>query len=353
MKDNKSNDINFSRISTDEKSRLKRKIEISVFAYAQQKRRKKYAIILAAASVIVLFSFGIFKYTKQVVSPIEIFVNASKDEIKTDETKLILSDAKTIEITKENSAIAYSNNGQNVSIGNSKLVNQNVDTSTDVVFNTLIVPYGKRSEIILSDGSKVWLNSGTKLIFPVKFLEGNREVYLDGEAIFEVKHNKSQPFIVKSKSQDIEVLGTVFNVSNYEDDDAVFTVLKSGSIKLHYTGNNFLSSQGQLKISPNTLATYHKKAKEIKTETVEVETYFSWRDGVFIFRNDPLKTIMKKLSRYYDVEITINDKDLANQSFSGYLDVSQDLEHVMQIIKEAESSEFDYKLTSHKKLIIN
>ncbi|WP_179021009.1 FecR family protein [Winogradskyella forsetii] len=354
MKDNQPNDINFNQISTEEKSRLKRKIENSVFAYAQKKRRRKYAIGFAAASIILLFSVGLlFDYSKQDVSPIETFVNASKDVIKTEEVKLILGDAKNIEITEENSAITYSDNGQNVSIGNSKLVNQNVGTSKDVVFNTLIVPYGKRSEIVLADGSKVWLNSGTKLIFPATFLEGNREVYLDGEAIFEVKHNKNQPFIVKSKDQDIEVLGTVFNVSNYKDDDAVLTVLKSGSIKLHYTIDNFMSSQSELKIAPNTLATYHKKAKQIKTKTVEVETYFSWRDGVFIFRNDPLKTIMKKLSRYYDVEITINDNDLANQSFSGYLDVSQDLEHVMQIIKEAESAQFDYKLTSNKKLIIN
>lgn len=353
MKDNSSNNINFSELSTDEKTKLKRKIKNSVFVYTQKKRRVKYVVGFAAASIVILVSVGIFNFSKQNISPIETYVNSSKEQIQTNEVKLILSDSEKIEITNEDSIIAYSNNGENVSIGNSKSVNQNIEEKKETVFNTLIVPYGKRSEIVLSDGSKIWLNSGSKLIFPATFLGDNREVYLEGEAIFDVAHNKNKPFIVKSKHQDIEVLGTVFNVSSYEDDDVVFTVLKSGSIILHYNNNNLITSKRELKIAPNTLATYNKDIREIGTEKVEVETYFSWRDGVFIFKNDPLKSIMKKLSRYYNVEITINDKDLANQSFSGYLDVSQDLEHVMQIIKEAESSQFDYKLTTNKKLIIN
>lgn len=353
MTDNKQNNINFNHLSTEEKSKLKHRIKTSVFAYTRNKRNTKYAVGFVAASIVALLSVGIFNYNKQDLSPIETFVNSSKDVHQTNEVKLILSATQNIEITDENSEITYSNNGENVSIGNSKSVNQNIKEKNEIVYNTLIVPYGKRSEIVLSDGSKVWINSGSKLVFPATFSEGNREVYLEGEAIFEVAHHKDQPFIVKSKHQDIEVLGTVFNVSNYEDDDAVFTVLKSGNINLHYKNSNLLSSKSELKITPNTLATYYKIAKDIKTEIVEVESYFSWRDGVFIFKNDALKTIMKKLSRYYNVEITINDKNLANQSFSGYLDVNQDLEYVMQIIKDAEVSQFDYELTTNKKLIIN
>lgn len=352
MKDNKSN-INFSQISKEEKSKLKHRIERSVYTYAQKRRIKKYAFRFAAASILLLVSIGIFNHQNQTDSPIESFVNSSTSDHQTNEVQLILNENKNIEITDENLEITYSNNGENVAIGKSKSVNQKLKESKEMVFNTLIVPYGKRSEIVLSDGTKVWINSGSKLIFPATFLKGNREVYLEGEAIFDVTYNKHQPFIVKSKNQDIEVLGTVFNVSNYDDDDAVFTILKSGSINLHYKNTNLLSSQSELKITPNTLATYYKEAKTIHTETVDVETYFSWRDGVFIFKNDALKTIMKKLSRYYNVEISITDKDLANQTFSGYLDVNQDLEHVMQIIKEAESSQFNYQLTTNKKLIIN
>lgn len=353
MKDNKSNNINFNELSKDEKSQLKYRIKTSVFAYAQKKRRRKYVIAFAAASIALLMSLGIYTFNKQDFSAIESFANASETQMETNEVKLILNNDENIEVIDEKSKITYSNNGKHVTIGNSKSVNQNLEAEKEIVFNTLIVPFGKRSEIVLSDGSKVWINSGSKLIFPAVFAEGNREVYLQGEAIFDVAHNKNKPFIVKSKNQDIEVLGTVFNVSNYVDDDVVLTVLKSGSIKLHHKNSNLIASKSELKITPNTLATYYKDAMEIETKTVDVETYFSWRDGVFIFKNDPLKTIMKKLSRYYNVEITINDMDLANQSFSGYLDVNQDLEHVMQTIKEAESAQFNYKLTTNKKLIIN
>ncbi|MFT4610738.1 MAG: transmembrane sensor [Glaciecola sp.] len=353
MKDNTSHNINFDEISKEEKSQLKLKITDSVYYYVQKKRRLKYTMRLAAASIVILFSVGVFNYMTQDVSPLENFVNTVKLQEEHNEVTLILNDEEGVEISESDSSITYSNNGQNVSIGNSKSLSQELSTQSEVVYNTLIVPYGKRSKIVLSDGSKVWLNSGSKLVFPALFSEEKREVYLEGEAIFEVTHNKKQPFIVQSKDQNIEVLGTLFNVSNYVDDDAVFTVLKSGSIQINYETNTVLASESQLKITPNTLATYHKGDKAMSTNTVEVEAYFSWRDGVFIFKNDALKTIMKKLSRYYNVDIVINDDNLSNQTFSGYLDVNQDLNHVLQIINETQTSPFISEMTENNQLIIN
>jgi transmembrane sensor len=353
MKDNSSHKMNFDEISKEEKAQLKQKITNSVFTYMQKKRRIKYAMSFAAASIVLLFSVGVFNYMTPDVSPIEAFVNTMKDRGSSNKVKLILSDAKDVEISENDSAITYSNNGQTVSIGNLKSISQELSKQKKAVYNTLIVPYGKRSEVVLSDGSKVWLNSGSKLIFPAIFSNDKREVYLEGEAIFEVTHNEKKSFIVKSKNQDIEVLGTIFNVSNYSDDDSIFTVLKSGSVQIHYKNDNLISSKKHLKIAPNTLATYNKKAKRIDTSTVNVETYFSWRDGVFVFKNDALKTIMKKLSRYYNVDIIINDENLSNQMFSGYLDVNEDLDHVLKIINQAETSPFTYKMIDNNQLIIN
>ncbi|MFT4780609.1 MAG: transmembrane sensor [Psychroserpens sp.] len=353
MKDNSSHKMNFDEISKEEKAQLKQKITNSVYTYMQKKRRIKYAMSFAAASIVLLFSVGVFNYMTPDVSPIEAFVNTMKDRGSSNKVKLILSDAKDVEISENDSAITYSNNGQTVSIGNLKSISQELSKQKKAVYNTLIVPYGKRSEVVLSDGSKVWLNSGSKLIFPAIFSNDKREVYLEGEAIFEVTHNEKKSFIVKSKNQDIEVLGTIFNVSNYSDDDSIFTVLKSGSVQIHYKNDNLISSKKHLKIAPNTLATYNKKAKRIDTSTVNVETYFSWRDGVFVFKNDALKTIMKKLSRYYNVDIIINDENLSNQMFSGYLDVNEDLDHVLKIINQAETSPFTYKMIDNNQLIIN
>ncbi|MCB0445792.1 MAG: FecR domain-containing protein, partial [Gelidibacter sp.] len=349
---NSSQNMDFSELSKDEKSQLKHKITSSIYSYIIKRRRVKYALGITAAAVVILFSISVFNTTKQ-ESAIEKFAKTQKNQSLDNHVNLILSDSKTVEIAEDNSTIAYSNSGQQVTIGTSKSVSQEASKKNDVVFNTLIVPYGKRSEIVLADGSKVWLNSGSKLIFPATFIDDKREVYLEGEAIFEVTHNKKQPFIVQSDNQSIKVLGTIFNVSNYADDDAIYTVLKSGSIQLSYKSTAFLHSTEHVKITPNTLATYNKANGNVKTNTVEVEKYFSWRDGIFIFKNDALKSIMKKIARYYNVEVVINDETLANQKFSGYLDVKENIEHVMQTIKNAETSSFEYHITDTNKLIIN
>jgi ferric-dicitrate binding protein FerR (iron transport regulator) len=351
-KNNSSPNMDFTELSKDEKLQLKNKITSSIYSYIQKKRRIKYALGISAASVAILFSIGLFQ-TKEQESSIETYAKTLKDQSPSEQINLILGDSKLIEIAEENSTIAYSNSGQKVTIGTSKSVSQQVSKSNQVVFNTLIVPYGKRSEIVLADGSKVWLNSGSKLIFPATFLGDTREVYLEGEAIFEVKHNKKQPFIVKLDNQSVDVLGTVFNVSNYADDEAIYTILKSGSIQLSYKNNSILNETEHFKIIPNTLATYNKTDRNLKTNTVDVEKYFSWRDGVFIFKNDDLKSIMKKIARYYNVEVVINDESLANQKFSGYLDVNENIEHVMQTIQTAEASRFEYHITKTNKLIIN
>jgi len=352
VKDNNPQTIESTSLSKDEKLRLKHKITDSIYSYIKRKRGIKYTLS-AAATVAILISIGIFNTSKNESSSIEEFAKTVKDNSPNDNVKLILSNNKNVEITENNSTIAYSNTGRNVAIGSSKSVSQESSKHNSVVFNTLLVPYGKRSEIVLSDGSKVWLNSGSKLIFPAAFTGKKREVYLEGEAIFEVAHNIKQPFVVKLDKQDIEVLGTVFNVSNYKDDDTIYTVLKSGSIQLSSKNNSSLHALDHVKIIPNTLATYNKIDKTIKTNTVNVDKYFSWRDGIFIFKNDSLKSIMKKIARYYNVEIFINDQKLANQTFSGYLDVNENIENVMKIINETETSQFEYHITEKNKLIIN
>ena len=128
------------------------------------------------------------------------------------------------------------------------------------MYNTLIVPYGKRSQLQLADGSKVWLNSGSKLVYPVTFEGKRREVYIEGEAIFDVAHNAKQPFIVLSKDHEIEVLGTLFNVSNYLDDESISTTLKNGSVQIRYKTDSFLKGRKVLKIVPGTRSVYKKNS---------------------------------------------------------------------------------------------
>lgn len=346
MKDSNTNETP-SSLTQEEKDTLKKRITHSIFSY-KRKLRIRYAI---AASLILFLSIGLFLHYNEssIPTPIDneeytsILQNLSADTLKN--VTLVLNENQNIDIKDENSSISYSSTGEKIKIGNSQIV----DDNTSVAMNTLIVPYGKRTKVQLSDGSIVWLNSGSKLAYPASFNTNKRKVYLEGEAIFEVAHDKSHPFLVIAKDFEIEVLGTVFNVSNYADDPSINTVLKNGSVKIQYKGNSI--NDQSLIIKPGTLASYSKDSRNISTVAVDVDKYFSWRDGIIIFKNDDLKNIMKQLSRYYNASIEIKNKQLENQTFSGSLDLKETVEQVLNVIKE--TSGFKFEKTTNNQFIIN
>ncbi|WP_420602762.1 FecR family protein [Flagellimonas sp.] len=339
-------------IDQEEKEHLKQRITSSIFKYRRYKKRIRYGIG-AAASIAFIGIIGVNNYSKDSYS-IEDYVKTTVANVKSEnatEVTLVLDNETNINIDPDNTDIKYSNTGSKVKIGTLQEVDQATVKNNEIVYNTLIVPFGRRSQIELSDGSKVWLNSGSKLVYPVIFKGKNREVYLEGEGIFDVTHNKKQPFIVKAENHEIEVLGTTFNVSNYPDDESISTTLKNGSVQINYKGNSFLGRTKSMKISPGTQAVYTKNANAISARKVDVNKYFSWREGVFIFKSDNLKYIMKRLSRYYNVDIVINDKVLENQTFSGYLDLKEDVENVVKIIRE--TANFEYTKQNENQIIIN
>ncbi|MFK5959588.1 MAG: FecR domain-containing protein [Lutibacter sp.] len=351
MKEEQLKNINFTSLNEDEKRKLKKKIIKNASFLNKMKQRFRYGIGVAASISLIISitlyyqnyqSFSVDKYVKT--------ANGIENE-KSDKVKLILNNGEDIEIVEDNSTIKYSNTGQQINIGNSKAIEQPILKKDEIAYNTVIVPYGKRSQIQLSDGSTVWLNSGTKLVYPRGFSKNKREVYLEGEATFNITHDKNRPFVVVADNHQIEVLGTVFNVSNYKDENSISTVLKSGSVQISYKGNSLFKSKEVLKIIPGTLAVYDKKAHEINTKKVDVEKYFSWIEGELIFKNDNLKLIMKRLSRYYNVDIIINNENVENQTFSGALDLKETVEEVIKMIKE--TSNFEFNLTNENKIIIN
>ncbi len=343
--------MSFTPITDKDKIQLKNKITASIYSYKRKKQRIRYSIGIAASIVVVIF-ISLYNYNTQ-SSSIDNFVKTVKniDSENFDNVKLILTDNTKLEITEDNTTIKYSNSGQQVKIGSSKSINQSVVNNDKTAYNTLMVPYGRRSKIELSDGSMVWLNSGSKLVYPVAFNGNRREVYLEGEGIFEVAHDKDHPFIVVAENHEIEVLGTVFNVTNYTDENSIGTMLKSGSVQINYKGNSFFKPNEKIKILPGSLAVYNKNEKQITTKKVDVDSYFLWREGIFIFKSNNMNFIMKRLSRYYNVDIVIENKVLANQTFSGYLDLKENVENVVQIIQE--TTNFEYTKIGDTKIIIN
>ncbi|SDL89243.1 FecR family protein [Kriegella aquimaris] len=351
MKNKKKSNIDFTSLSDTEKVALKSKIYTSLDRLKQKRLRKRYAMG-TAASIAVLLALG-FYFNRPVETSITDFVKSAKkvDVNDSDKVVLILNEGENVKIDEDSTDISYSSTGQKVSVGGSKVVDQSASSEKEMVYNTVLVPYGKRSNLKLSDGSMVWLNSGSRLVYPAVFKGDKREVYLEGEAIFEVAHDASHPFMVLSESQEIEVLGTVFNVSNYLDDTQVNTVLKSGSVQIQYKPDTTSDTGNKIKITPGTLASYDKKNKMVTSEKVNVDHYFSWRKGVFIFKNNNLEYIMKRLARYYNVDIEIENQTLAEETFSGYLDLREDVEKVIGIIKE--TTPLQYKKINEKRISIN
>jgi len=353
MENKKPEDVHSKSISEAEIKQLKIRILSSVGNHKRNKKRLKYTIAIAASIVVFLSSGVYFNYLSQEKEvSITDFVKSSKNlqSKNSEKVTLILNKGENVNLDEDDPTITYSASGKNVSVGNSKTLSQETIDNDEVVYNTLLVPYGKRSKIKLSDGSTVWINSGSRLIYPAVFKKEKREVYIEGEAIFEVAHNENRPFIVSSENQEIKVLGTVFNVNNYADESSAYTVLKSGSVQIGYAGNTSEANTENLKIAPGTFAGYNKKTNRMSSKKVDVNRYFSWREGVLIFRNDDLSTIMRRLSRYYNIDITIDSDKLSNETFSGYLDLKDNVEKVMETIKK--TTDLKYDRTDTQKITI-
>lgn len=306
----------------------------------REKERSRYfrRIVAAAACLAILFAVGYYKDYKTEPS-LEDFVRTSPEVDLKNATgvTLILGNETNINLDEEDSRIQYSATGEQVDIGSGKKVNQKSVVNETAAFNTVLVPYGKRTNLELSDGTLVWLNSGSKLVYPAVFNGKSRSVFLEGEAIFDVAHNTEKPFKVVSGSQEIEVLGTVFNVTSYAGDKVVETVLKSGSINLTYKDKD----KQLIRLTPGTKASFDTRTAEVQTEKVNVGNYFSWKEGLLTLDRTSLKEIMRKLSRYYGVDIVIKDKDLAAQSFSGNLDLKEDLDEVIELVRHTSHFEIE------------
>ncbi|MBO9585067.1 MAG: DUF4974 domain-containing protein [Flavobacterium sp.] len=216
-----------------------------------------------------------------------------------------------------------------------------------VIYNTLSVPYGKRFKLKLSDGTAVSLNSGTILRYPEQFgLNGNRNVYLTGEAFFEVAKDKSHPFIVHANQADIEVLGTTFNISAYPENPTVNSTLIEGSIQM----SEALNSSNTILLKPNQMATWQNNSKKLFVKEVDPMLYVAWTKGELTFKDTPFSTIAKMIQRTYDVEIINENSDLARQNFTGTINISaSSVENILDLLKR--DTPFNYSI-QHKTITI-
>lgn len=170
------------------------------------------------------------------------------------------------------------------------------------VYNEIQVPNGEKSNITLYDGTKVWLNSGTIFKYPAVFNGNKRNVFVDGEAYFEVAKDKANPFIVSSGSMEVKVTGTKFNVYSYPGEDMISATLEEGSVSIAMKG-----SEKSYKLNPGEQFKFVKSTNTAHLLKVDTRLYTSWRDNILKFENAPLSEILKKMERWYDVKFVIDE----------------------------------------------
>jgi len=206
-----------------------------------------------------------------------------------------------------------------------------------VALNTLIVPRGGQYELNLPDGSKVWLNAASSIQFPARFTGSKREVTLQGEAYFEIAKNAKMPFTVKLDKMQVEVLGTHFNIMAYADEPVVKTTLLEGAVKLSSRNGQQLLKPGQEGILSGT--------NKFVVKTANIEQVMAWKNGQFIFNDEDLASISRKLSRWYDINITDLRKD-KNLTYTGAI---SKFKYVSEVLKMLElTGTMHYKIADKK-----
>lgn len=224
-------------------------------------------------------------------------------------------------------------------------LNRQTTTTHHELQHQIHVPTGQHVEIMLADGSKVWLNSGSTLTFPSKFNGKKRLVELDGEGFFEVKSDKEHPFIVSTSKYQVKAVGTSFNVYDYQDSPQFEAALLNGKVEV--TTNAKKSSA--VILTPNQRAALCQGV--LKVKPIENTNNYLWRKGILYF-NEPLLEVFDKLQEYYDVEFQIRNTSLTRKSpyCTGKFRAKDGLEHIIRVLKE--TNHFDYQIDYENKKII-
>lgn len=298
--------------------------------YDKKKRRISFIkiITVAAASLLLLFVYNWYSIynNKHEIDYEAIIQSVPQTNDPTQNVQLILSENKKLSIEGKETEVAYNKEG-NVSV-NSQDVEVEEEKEEVQSFNQLIVPIGKRSSITFMDGSKIWVNSGSKVIYPAKFTDAKREIYVEGEIYLDIVHDEKRPFIVKTRKMEVRDLGTEFNVSAYENESNTNVVLVEGVVEIHVKGEK------KSTLSPSQLYQLNNQSNQISIQNIDIKEYVAWKDGYYQFRQQKLGVILEKLCKYYGIKMSWND-EVGALSCSGKLDLKDDLDEVFNVLRKA------------------
>lgn len=337
--------FSIEKLNEAERKALAEKIIAGIEAIDRKKGRRSFIFgwIRYAAIALIFFAMGIvyvhMKSDKKQDSP---FAQTAPVAPGNNGPVLILPEGNSIPLEKAESTLDYTNPNQIV-LNNDSVIDRDSSTETSSN-NQLIVPYGNRSKITLSDNTVVWLNAGSRLVYPSKFSGNKREVLLEGEAFFQVAKNEAMPFFVKTPMVEVKVFGTQFDLSAFPDDNLVQTVLKEGSVSVRKTEGGFFEKE--IMLLPNQMASFDKLNKETKVTTVDASSYIIWTQGLLSFDDLEMCRVMKSLERYYNVKIHFADPEIGMQRISGKLDFNKEIEEVFEYLSKVSHTKFT-KIDDH------
>lgn len=313
------------------------KILIQIQNYSSRKISKRFLYyfpkLRIAAMILVIIAVGsMIAYYQLSKDTLTQF--AQNNVGKVNQTVIMLSDGTEKSLKNNNSFIDYkSNNGEVIVRNDSNVVKiENNDNIKTAVLNQVMVPYGQRQKILLSDGTIVQLNSGSKLIFPATFSGRTREVYLKGEGFFEVYKNAKVPFIVKTDRIDIKVLGTKFNVAAYEDEQVTSAILVEG--KVNVSQKNMIFTNKQYTLAPGQGCFYSAVEQTSIVKEVDINEFILWKDGLYNFKKLPLSEVVNRVRKYYNLSIEVEGENLSKTLVSGKLVLSDDVNEVMRYLSK-------------------
>lgn len=290
-----------------------------------------YKITGVAATIILIISISYLFLNRSTYND----HSATIIEPGRDKATLVLSSGKTIVLEDVANGKLTEELGTTIEKTENGGINYTVEGNTDVrvAMNLLNVPKGGQFQITLSDGTKVWLNSNSSLKYPSAFSASERRVELTGEAYFEVSKNKQKPFIVETSLQKVEVLGTKFNINAYDDESSTQTSLAEGSVRVSCNNNTALLRPGQ----QSTLTD-----QNIAVRSINMDQVLDWKNGDFNFSNNNLKEIMRKISRWYNIDV-IFEGPISQETYVAQISRKKRLNDVLRALQLSGSIKYSIR----------
>ncbi|MDR3268203.1 MAG: FecR domain-containing protein [Tannerella sp.] len=317
-------------LSAEAKEALWQKIDAA--AGRKRKVARLKTILRYAAAGCILLAVGLWFYDLKMNRPDpaadyrSFFTDsAALDNLTSGNIVILRHDQEKIEVSETNVELSHDAEGR-MSV-NSEAIGNKPANKPESDLNRLFVPYGKTTSILMSDGTKIWVNSGSRVMYPSVFAKNKREIYVEGEVFLDVARNEPVPFIVKTDLLEIHVLGTSFNVSAYRNDENQSVVLVTGSVSIKGSSENTTRT-----ILPNQKYVLERNTDTAGVEQVDVVDYICWKYGFLSFRNEKLSAVLKKVERYYNVRIAYDASAIDHTSVSGKLDLKEDIGETFRII---------------------